>query len=61
MSKPKQAEITDDLVYEIAKDASVSPLTVIRRLAGLPVRGLAGQRADKELRRLGLVSPESVA
>ncbi len=37
--------LNDETVDTIAREASVDPRTVVRVLAGLPVRGLAGERA----------------
>jgi hypothetical protein len=41
--------IDDAAIARIADRASVDPRTVIRRLAGLPVRGRAGARVDAAL------------
>ena len=41
--------IDDVTVNRIADDAGVDPRSVVRRLAGLPVRGRAGQRIDRAL------------
>lgn len=51
--------IDDEFVSSVAAEASVYPVSVIRRLAGLPVRGLAGVRVDRVLKARGvrLVAP----
>ena len=39
--------VTDEVVGEIAKLADVDARSVVRRLAGLPVRGRVGARIDR--------------
>jgi hypothetical protein len=41
--------IDDSVVADIAREADVDERTVIRRLAGLPVRGRPGRRIDRVL------------
>jgi hypothetical protein len=41
--------VDDALVAAVARDADVDERSVIRRLAGLPVRGRAGRRIDRAL------------
>ena len=43
--------IDDRMVAILAKRASVDRRSFVRRLAGLPVKGLAGERIDKVLAR----------
>lgn len=50
--------ITDALVAELADQADVDPRTLIRRLAGLPVRRRACARIDNVLRLYGLLPDE---
>jgi hypothetical protein len=54
-STTTESEISDEAVDAIARDADVDRRTVIRRLAGLPVRGRVGARVDRALaaRRAG--------
>ena len=47
--------ITDASVAAVAAAADCDPRTVIRRLAGLPVRGRVERRIERELARLGLL------
>lgn len=54
-SPPLPSSLDDSAVDAIAKEASAHPHSVVRRLAGLPVRGLAGQRIDCELAKRGLI------
>ena len=48
-SASRTTPVTDDLVARIADDLGVDPRTIIRRLAGLPVRGRCGARIDAAL------------
>jgi len=48
--------ITDELLTIIAAGASADRRSVIRRLVGLPVRGIRGQAIDREMRRHRLVT-----
>jgi hypothetical protein len=59
-SAPSTTQIDDAIVQEIAREASADPRSVVRRLAGLPVRGLAGERIDRALARraAALANPE---
>ena len=43
--------IDDETVATIARDADTDPRSVVRRLAGLPVRGRAGRRIDDAIAR----------
>lgn len=45
---------TDEDVAAVARDASADPRSVVRRIAGLPVRGIAGDRIDRALRTFRL-------
>jgi hypothetical protein len=45
----RKQEIDDQVVEDIARAADVDTRSVIRRLAGLPVRGRVGARVDREL------------
>jgi len=58
--------IDDDLVADIAKEAHADERSVLRRLAGLHVRGRAGERIDAALaarqpERLGRIIARSLA
>lgn len=46
--------ITDTTVHELAAEADADERSVIRWLAGLPVRGRAGRRIVAAAARLGL-------
>ena len=46
------APITDADIRRVAHEESVDPRSLIRALAGLPVRGLAGERALRAVSRL---------
>jgi hypothetical protein len=48
------AEVTDALVLKVAGEASADRRSVIRALAGLPVRGLPGQRINRVLEAHGI-------
>ena len=41
-------------IRELAVSASVDERTIRRRLAGVPVRGIASDRADRALRQRGI-------
>lgn len=45
-------DVTDEFVERVAKLALANPRTVVRRLAGLPVRGAVGKRIDAVIARL---------
>jgi hypothetical protein len=45
------APVDDELVAALAEQASADRRSVVRRLAGLPVRGLAGRRIDAAIER----------
>lgn len=49
--------ITDELVDRLAAQASADKRSVTRAIAGLPVKGLAGQRIARALEAAGLASP----
>lgn len=58
--------IDDDLVADIAREARADERSVLRRLAGLHVRGRAGERIDAALavrhpERLGRIIARSLA
>lgn len=53
MVKDKQ-KVTDELIHDVARAASVAPESVMRAMLGLPVRGLAGERVREELTKRGL-------
>jgi hypothetical protein len=46
--------VNDDLVEDVAKATYADPRSVVRRLAGLPVRGRRGEAIDRELVARGL-------
>jgi hypothetical protein len=48
----------DATLRRLATEASVHPKTVLKALAGEPIRGLAGHRARSVLRELGYPVPE---
>jgi hypothetical protein len=50
----QDAPIDDELVDSIAEEADVDARSVVRRLAGLPVRGRIGRRIDLVLCKRGL-------
>jgi hypothetical protein len=52
--------ISDRTVQAIADRADVDPRSVVRRLAGLPVRGRTGARIDRVIRELGVYGPPSL-
>ena len=43
---------TDEFVERVAREAIANPRTVVRRMAGLPVRGAVAQRIDAVLAKL---------
>lgn len=43
---PNAAQVTDAFVADVARAADADIRSVVRRLAGLPVRGRAGRRID---------------
>ena len=47
--------ITDALVDAVADAVDADSRSVVRRLAGLPVRGRRGEAIDRELSRRGLL------
>jgi hypothetical protein len=49
--------VTDDLVREVATEAG-DPRSVTRVLAGLPVRGRAGERIRRALEARGITLPD---
>lgn len=53
-------KMTDAIVNEIAEEADADPRTVIRALAGLPVRGRAGKRVEQALKKRGLIREPQV-
>lgn len=53
--------ITDDLVDTLAAKADVDPRTVIRALAGLPVRGRTGLRVALVLAEHRKTSPRAAS
>lgn len=46
--------VTDALVDEVATATYADPRSVVRRLAGLPVRGRRGEAIDRELETRGI-------
>ena len=49
---PKSAPYTDNDVVTAARREHLDPRTLIRALAGLPVRGTAGERAARAAEQL---------
>ena len=60
-STPSPAPIDDALVAAIAAEADADDRTVVRRLAGLPVRGRPGRRVDAALAKRGLLREPGAA
>jgi len=52
-----KSTLAASIVHRIARCASVDPRTVRKFLAGEPVRGLAGDRIEAELKQRGLPLP----
>jgi hypothetical protein len=52
--------LTDADVRDIARDAVSDVRTVLRRIAGLPVRGAVGVRIDRELARRRESTPHAL-
>jgi hypothetical protein len=46
-------EVTDEFIAEVADAAAADTRTVLRRVAGLPVRGRRGSIIDRELAARG--------
>jgi hypothetical protein len=46
--------VTDDVIREVAEEAQADPRSVVRRLAGLRVRGRVGKRIDLVLAARGM-------
>lgn len=42
-------KVTDEILATLAERAGASPLTVMRRLLSLPVRGSVGDRVDEAI------------
>jgi len=58
MKRREPGVINDAVVREIAEEADTDERSVVRRIAGLPVRGRAGKRIDRILAsRLGDEAP----
>ena len=55
-AKPLKA-VDDALVQEVVETTGAHERTVLRRLAGLPVRGAAGRAVDAALRARGFERP----
>jgi hypothetical protein len=49
VAKHTDSRIDDKVIEQLAERASADRRSVIRRLAGLPVRGKAGERIDRAL------------
>jgi hypothetical protein len=52
MKNRENPRVDDALVATLAQAADVDERSVIRRLAGLPVRGRAGRRIDRALQAI---------
>lgn len=64
MPEPDSAAIhrvDDHVVQRLADEADVAARSVVRRLAGLPVRGRCGARIDKVLAAHGLAPGGAVS
>lgn len=55
-----EPQVTDSLVDDVVEATEAAPITVLRRLVGLPVRGRVAGRIDRELAARGLKSGGSV-
>ncbi|HEY1695815.1 MAG TPA: hypothetical protein VGG39_26790 [Polyangiaceae bacterium] len=53
--RPSWPVVDDELIEQIAREADVDRRSVVRRLAGLPVKGKPGRRVDEILLRLRLL------
>jgi len=51
---PPALRIDDALIDAVAAEADADPRSVVRRIAGLDVKGRAGRRIDTVLMRRGL-------
>jgi hypothetical protein len=56
---PKPEQVTDAFVAAIAEAADVDTRSVVRRLAGLPVRGRGGRRIDAAIADCAKRIPEA--
>ena len=59
--KQDASGIDDELIERIARDADADPRSVVRRLAGLPVRGRAGRRIDGVISKAVARAPQASA
>jgi hypothetical protein len=59
MKQRNLCPIDDTVVADLAREADVDERTVIRRLAGLRVRGRAGRRVDRVLQARMAATPDS--
>lgn len=57
MANENTPRITDELVSICVREAEVAPISVLRRIVGLPVRGRTGVRIDRVLEAHGLRAP----
>jgi hypothetical protein len=57
MTHQPHTTITDAIILEIADAAAADHRSVLRRIAGLPVRGRRSDIIDRELRARGLIAP----
>ena len=48
--------VDDDLVGKLAEEADTDPRSVVRRIAGLPVKGRVGARIDRVLAARGVAT-----
>lgn len=49
--------LSEEKLQALADEAVTSPVTILKRIVGLPVRTSAGRRADAVLARHGVVPP----
>jgi len=49
---PASFEMTEELLSEIVEKSFAAEVSILRRYAGLPVRGRAGERIDLVLREV---------
>ncbi len=54
MPNPSTIQLTDQTISTIAAEADTDPRSVLRRLAGLPVKGRAGARVARVIAARGI-------
>ena len=61
MHRLTAADLTPEQLRKLADEASTTPETIVKRLARLPVRRRAAERADAVLRKHGLLPAAKAA